>query len=117
MLTYKLIKRKYKLNDTNIADFFGYKNRLAFFTSTGKEFVIREIEIIYDIYTRGGVKAAADYVKTLKLPGAPEKGKRYKAGFTEFIDTVNHQQKKGKYRDPELGPRAERTKKYTPVKK
>lgn len=105
MLSYKMIKRKYKLTDSNIADFFGYKNRLAFFTSSGKEAIITNIERTYDQYTSDGVKGAAAYVKDLSFPGSPERQKRYRDGLHEFIDTINFQNRKGKYRDPVKGPR------------
>ena len=116
MLSYKLIKRKYKLNDTNIADFFGYKSRLAFFTSTGKALLIRHMERTYDQYSAGGVKGAVDYVNRLALPGSKDRKDRYKAGLLEFIDTINFQNRKGKFVDPEAGPRADMPK-YTGVKK
>lgn len=106
MLDYKKIKRKYKITDTNIADFFGYKNRISFFTSSMRDQIIKHIEFAYDQYTAGGVKGAADYIKDLSFLGSPERQQRYKDGLQEFIDTVNSQQRKGKYRDPERDPRS-----------
>lgn len=102
MLSYKLIKRKFKLNDSNIADFFGYKNRLAFFTSSLKDTIMMYMERSYDRYLTGGVKGAADYIYGLTWPPnvSPERKQQYRAGLYEFIDVVNFQTKEGDVRDP-----------------
>lgn len=115
MLSYKMIKRKYKITDENIADFFGYKNRISFFTSSLKDLIITYIERTYDQYIAGGVKGAVDYVNGLSFSGSPGRSKRYKAGLFEFIDTINFQNRKGEYIDPEMGPRANMNK-YKDVK-
>lgn len=115
MLSYRFIKRKFKLNDSNIADFFGYKTRISFFTSSLKDFLIRCIETTYWKYEEGGLKAAADHIQKMSLPGSPDRQQRYRDGLLEFLDTVNFQSKKGKIRDPEMGPRAD-MKKYKNVK-
>lgn len=117
MLSYKMIKRKYKLNDTNIADFFGYKNRISFFTSSLKDLIVTYIERTYDQYTAGGVKGAADYINGLNFPAtvSEDRKKEYKKGLYEFVDTVNFQKKKGRYIDPKEGPRAG-MKKYKKLK-
>lgn len=117
MLSYKLIKRKYKLTDSNIADFFGYKSRISFFTSPLKDFLVKHIERTYDRYMaeeNGGVKGAADYIKDISFPASSTENRRkaYKAGLFEFVDTVNFQQRKGKFIDPKAGPRA-KMRKYT----
>ena len=111
MLEYKLIKRKFKLNDANVADFFGYKNRISFFTSSLKDFLLRCIETTYQKYEQGGLRAAADHITDLSLPGSEDRQQRYRQGLLEFIDTIHFQSKKGKVIDPVKGPRAD-MKKY-----
>ena len=118
MLSYKLIKRKYKLTDTVIADFFGYKSRISFFTSPLKDFLVKHIERAYDQYMSGGVKGAADYIESISFPASSGENRRkaYKAGLFEFVDTVNFQQRKGEFRDPKK-KRSEKIKKYRTLKK
>lgn len=53
MLSYQMIKRKFKLNDADFAEFFGYKNRLAFFTSSMKDLLVSYVEQVHDYYTKG----------------------------------------------------------------
>lgn len=112
MLSYKLIKRKYKLTDENIADFFGYRSRISFFTSTLKDYLITQMERVYDRYATDGLKGSADYIQLISFPGPDHRKKRYKDGLIEFIDTIHAQEKKGKVRDPLANPNKKK-KKYT----
>lgn len=117
MLSYKMIKRKFKLNDTNFAEFFGYKNRLAFFTSNTKDLLVSYVEHVYDRYSTGGENEAEHCIIDLIWPQtvSAKRKKDYKAGLVEFVDVVDSQTKKGKIVDPELGPRVN-MRKYTQKK-
>ena len=107
MLSYKMIKRTFKLNDSNFAEFFGYKNRLAFFTSNMKDLLVTYVERVFDCYSAGGENEAAHCIIDLTWPQtvSAKRKKQYKAGLMEFVDVVELKTKKGKLVDPELGPR------------
>ena len=107
-MTYKLIKRQFKITDSNIADFFGYKNRISFLTSSLRGMVVTHIERTYARYLKDGVKGAAAYAESVVWPSSTVshgRVKQYKAGLLEFIDVVNHQTKTGKFVDPLNRPR------------
>ena len=107
MLNYKLIKRKFKITDSNIADFFNYKNRISFFTSSLRDMVMAHVERTHDHFSRGGVKEAVRYIEEISWPATVSavRKEQYKKGLLEFLDVINHQTRTGKVVDPLNRPR------------
>src|SRR5690606_21163810 len=96
-----------KLNDSDFAEFFEYKNRLAFITSNMKDFLVMYVERVFDCYSARGKKEATHFIFDLGWPqtASAKRKKQYITGLMEFVDVVDLKTKKGKLVDPELGPR------------
>ena len=53
-MSIKEIKKKHNLTDNDLAEMFGYKNKLAYANSSAKERIEKGIERFYELTTQEG---------------------------------------------------------------
>lgn len=91
MISFKQIKRKYKLINQNFADWFSYKNTQAYFTSTLREFIEGHCENILAVLHGSGLAAAYEYIEDINYKSRKinqERRKDINSGFELFIDHI-----------------------------
>lgn len=102
-LSYKLIKRRYKLTDENFSTWFNYASALTFRRSPVLyRYLTKMIELIYRRYVSEGKAPALERANKIIWPAESRKGRRqdYKDGLIMFITKIDHLERSGLARDP-----------------
>lgn len=105
-LSYKLIKRRYKLKDENFSNWFNYASAASFRRSPNIHlYLSKMVELIYSLYVNEGKAAAVARASKLIWPAEAKPGRQrdYKDGLVLFLSKIDKLEREGLTRNPTPG--------------